>query len=210
MQDTRGDLFQEPRTEVDVEQVIQKSRFVGRVRRACTEEEARAGIRELSQQYKNATHNCWAYRVGFPSPKEYFSDDGEPAGTAGKPILGAILRQELTNVFVVVTRYYGGIKLGVRGLIEAYGGSASLALGDAGIALKQMAHQACLEVSYEAHQKIVHQLKDLDVSEKLIDQNFGATVTLSFPVPLSKVEEGRLFFDGGVARGTIIEWHWKE
>jgi len=204
-----SDIFREPRKEQDLEEVVRKSRFVGRVRIARSEEEARGVVRALSEEYKNATHNCWAYRVGFPQIREYFSDDGEPSGSAGKPILGAILRQELTNTVVVVTRYYGGIKLGVRGLIEAYGGSASRSLEAAGTAVKQMARPVFLEVRYDTHQRILYLLKDLQVPESLMEQEFGATVQMRFPVPLSLEEEAQVLFEGLQAQGAVLSWAWE-
>jgi uncharacterized YigZ family protein len=204
----KDDIFREPREEADLEETIKKSRFIGRVRVAHSETEAREKLRELSEQYRNATHNCWAYRVGFPQMREYYSDDGEPSGSAGKPILGAILREDLTNALVVVTRYYGGIKLGVRGLIDAYGGSASGALRKAGVAVKQMARPLSLEVQYHAHQKLLYYLKDLQVPEQLLEQEFGATVRMSFPVPLSLEEEAEVLLKGLQGQGVLLFWQW--
>nr|HPR89953.1 YigZ family protein [Synergistaceae bacterium] len=120
--------YKEPASETTVEVKINKSRFLGHVRICRSEEEVRMKLKEVCDLHKQATHNCWAYRIGEESYREYFSDDGEPAGTAGKPILGAISRLDLTNALIVVTRYFGGIKLGVRGLIEAYGSTATNAL----------------------------------------------------------------------------------
>ncbi len=208
MKSKKDDIFREPREEADLEETIKKSRFIGRVRVAHSETEAREKLRELSEQYRNATHNCWAYRVGFPQMREYYSDDGEPSGSAGKPILGAILREDLTNALVVVTRYYGGIKLGVRGLIDAYGGSASGALRKAGVAVKQMARPLSLEVQYHAHQKLLYYLKDLQVPEQLLEQEFGATVRMSFPVPLSLEEEAEVLLKGLQGQGVLLFWQW--
>jgi uncharacterized YigZ family protein len=209
VENKKEDIFREPREEVDLEENIKKSRFIGRVRLARSEEEAREKLRKLSEQYRNATHNCWAYRVGFPQMREYYSDDGEPSGSAGKPILGAILREDLTNTLVVVTRYYGGIKLGVRGLIEAYGGSASAALKKAGAGLKQMARPLSLEVRYDAHQRLLHYLKDLQVPEHMIEQQFGATIIMHLPVPLSLEEEAEILLQGLQGQGTLLSWKWE-
>jgi len=105
------------------EEEIKKSRFFARAAPVATVEEAMDFLGEISEA--KATHNCWAYRVG----EEYrFSDDGEPAGTAGRPIHGAIERLSLDGVMVVVTRYFGGIKLGAGGLARAYGGVAASCL----------------------------------------------------------------------------------
>ena len=105
-----------------VEQEIKRSRFITTVGRAATVADAGALIRAVSDEFPDATHNCWAYRIG----QQYrFNDDGEPAGTAGKPILQAIDGQGLDDVVVVVTRWFGGIKLGAGGLMRAYGGCAA-------------------------------------------------------------------------------------
>ncbi|MFH1964331.1 MAG: YigZ family protein [Acidobacteriota bacterium] len=99
---------------------IKKSRFIANALRIETSEDAMEHIRETS--LPDATHNCWAYKIG----EQYrFSDDGEPGGSAGRPILSAIENQELDQVMVVVTRYFGGRKLGVGGLVRAYGGTAA-------------------------------------------------------------------------------------
>ncbi|WP_448567667.1 IMPACT family protein [Thermus sp.] len=105
------------------EEVIQKSRFIAKAAPAASEEEALAFL--AAHREPEATHNCYAYKVG---PLYRFSDDGEPAGTAGKPILHAIEAQGLDRVVVLVVRYFGGVKLGAGGLVRAYGGVAAEAL----------------------------------------------------------------------------------
>ena len=100
---------------------IQKSRFITHIRHVETEEEARAFIQAMKKQYFDARHNCSAYVLGERADKQKSNDDGEPGGTAGNPILEAIKKNALTDVVIVVTRYFGGIKLGAGGLIRAYG-----------------------------------------------------------------------------------------
>lgn len=104
----------------ELEEEIKKSRFIARVSRARSPEEAFAFLESIREQ--KATHNCWAYRIG---ELYRFSDDGEPGGTAGRPMLAAIEHQGLDEVMAVVTRYYGGIKLGAGGLARAYGNSVA-------------------------------------------------------------------------------------
>ena len=112
---------------------IERSRFIGHCISATSEEEARKFIAQIRSQYADATHNCYAYRIGSPlNPAMYYHDHGEPSGTAGKPILNAILQAELHQTAVVVTRYFGGKKLGVRGLIDAYHQTAAELLELAG------------------------------------------------------------------------------
>lgn len=105
------------------EEEVKKSRFVARASAATSPEEALAFLEQVRDP--QATHNCWAYRIGA---RYRFADDGEPGGTAGRPILGAIERQGLDHVVVVVTRFFGGIKLGAGGLARAYGGVAASCL----------------------------------------------------------------------------------
>ena len=99
---------------------IKRSTFICSLKYADTMEAAKAFIGEVSRENKTATHNCWAYVVGDRGETRHSSDAGEPAGTAGKPMLNTLQRHDMTCVAAVVTRYYGGVKLGVRGLIEAY------------------------------------------------------------------------------------------
>ena len=97
-----------------------KSRFIAQIAPAQTEEEAQAFIEKIKKQYWDARHNCWAYSIGEKQPALRCSDDGEPSGTAGKPMLEVLTGQELHNVVAVVTRYFGGTLLGTGGLIRAY------------------------------------------------------------------------------------------
>ncbi len=126
--------------ETHAELEVKKSRFIARASSARTPEDAMAFIRRVHDP--RATHNCWAYRIG---PSARVSDDGEPSGTAGRPILGALETRGIDRAVVVVTRYFGGIKLGAGGLARAYGAAASLCLGEE--ALCPLVREACLEVN---------------------------------------------------------------
>lgn len=119
----------------DAEYVIKKSRFIATVCEVKSEDEAAAFIEEMKKKYWDARHNCSAYQVGPDGRFQRSSDDGEPAGTAGRPILEVLKKQGLTNTAIVVTRYFGGIKLGASGLIRAYSHAAALALEAADIAV---------------------------------------------------------------------------
>lgn len=100
---------------------IERSIFIGNAQKVNTLEEAQNFIRSITQKYNNATHNCWAYKIVDGNQELFhYSDNGEPSGTAGKPIFGIIEKYNLLNVVIVVTRYFGGVKLGIRGLIDAY------------------------------------------------------------------------------------------
>ena len=110
-----------------------RSTFLGHVRCVETEDEARAFIAAMKKQYHDARHNCWCYRLH--SGAERYSDDGEPQGTAGIPMLEVFKRAEVTNVVCVVTRYFGGVLLGTGGLLRAYAKSAKDALDAAGVSV---------------------------------------------------------------------------
>ncbi|MGE5554062.1 MAG: IMPACT family protein [Betaproteobacteria bacterium] len=136
---------------------LEKSRFISYAAPTLNAAEAQAMISRLRQEHRQATHVCFAYRVGDePQTVTCFADHGEPAGTAGKPILGAILRRDLTDVTVVVVRYFGGKKLGVRGLIQAYGQAAEEALEAAGISVQQRMQTLRVACSYAQLPAVAH------------------------------------------------------
>ena len=114
-----------------IEERIRRSRFIACLAPCRDEAGCRGFLNDIHAAHRDATHNCWAYLLGPHPTTEYCSDDGEPSGTAGRPILGAVRRSGMVNVMVVVTRYFGGVKLGVRGLIEAYGLAAERVLAAA-------------------------------------------------------------------------------
>ena len=126
------------------ETVIQKSRFIGRCFPVGGEAEALAILEEVKKRHWDATHNCYAFRIGHGGMLSRSSDDGEPSGTAGAPILNVLTRMELCNVLCVVTRYFGGILLGAGGLIRAYAGAAAEAAQKAGVV--EMRPCTCLSV----------------------------------------------------------------
>lgn len=113
--------------------IIQKSRFITYLARATTEEQAQAFISELKKKHHDANHNCSAYVIGERNEIQKANDDGEPSGTAGVPMLEVLKKRDLRDTVVVVTRYFGGIKLGGGGLIRAYGSSVSKALNAVGV-----------------------------------------------------------------------------
>lgn len=119
--------------EAEIEISIKKSRFITTVKPVKTQEEADEFLEKLRKKYWNATHNCYAYQIGERNEIQRFSDDGEPQGTAGKPILEVLKGEKLTDTLVVVTRYFGGTELGTGGLVRAYGKSAKEGVLAAGI-----------------------------------------------------------------------------
>lgn len=138
--------------------VIKKSRFIGYGKPVETEEEAIAFIEEIKKLNWNATHNCSAYMIGERDEIQKQSDDGEPSGTAGKPILEVIKNQGLKNVAIVVTRYFGGIMLGAGGLIRAYTDGA-VAATEAAEAITQVLHrEVIVDVDYTWYGKLENEL----------------------------------------------------
>lgn len=117
----------------EAEYIVERSRFIAHVSPAESPEEARAFIAEIKEEYRDATHNVPAFVCGAGSEHQWASDDGEPQGTSGMPVLRLLTTEELTNVVIVITRYFGGIKLGTGGLARAYTHAASLAVKKAGI-----------------------------------------------------------------------------
>ncbi|PIE63069.1 MAG: hypothetical protein CSA25_02125 [Desulfobacter postgatei] len=132
-----------------VEIKIKRSVFVCRLSYVDTVEGAKEFISKVSKEYKTATHNCWAYVVGDSGQISHCSDAGEPPGTAGKPMLNTLLSHHMTCTAAVVTRYYGGVKLGVRGLIDAYAQAVSKAIDQAPLVrlVKTESFQICLDYS---------------------------------------------------------------
>lgn len=202
------DRFLEPAEEAEVEMTEKRSRFIAAVRVARTPLEAKEAVRQIASVRPDANHHCWAYRVGL-SPMEYYSDAGEPSGTAGKPILGAIQRAGVTNTVVVVTRYFGGIKLGVRGLIEAYGAAARKALEAAGAVRKVASRTSVIRLSYEEQGNLRFYLRELGVEAESLDCRYEETVIMEVPVPLSMEERASALFGSLLARGQILGWEWR-
>ena len=148
-----------------VQEEIKKSRFICHAKRVYSEEEARDFIAAIKKEHYKATHNCSAFIVGERSEIKRTSDDGEPSGTAGVPMLGVLENHNLTNVCVVVTRYFGGIKLGAGGLIRAYAGSVALAVKEIGIIeIKEQAGIA-IQMSYAQYQEYSNFLKEHNLME---------------------------------------------
>lgn len=143
--------------------VIKKSRFIGHIMPVQTESEANTFIEDIKKQNWNATHNCSAYMIGERNEIQKQSDDGEPSGTAGKPILEVIRNQGLSNVAIVVTRYFGGIMLGAGGLIRAYTDGAVVAI-EAGEVITRVLHrQIFVEVDYTWLGKVENELRNKEV-----------------------------------------------
>ncbi|WP_203363304.1 YigZ family protein [Bacillus sp. REN10] len=139
--------------------VIQKSRFIAYVNRAETEEEAQQFIADIKKQHWNATHNCSAYMIGETNSIQKANDDGEPSGTAGVPMLEVLKKRNLKDTVVVVTRYFGGIKLGTGGLIRAYGKAASDGITATGVVERRLMQIMKTKIDYTWLGKIENELR---------------------------------------------------
>lgn len=149
-----------------VQEEIKKSKFICHVKRVSSEEEARDFINAIKKEHYKATHNCSAFIIGEQSDIKRTSDDGEPSGTAGVPMLGVLENHRITNSCVVVTRYFGGIKLGAGGLIRAYAGSVAQAVREIG--LVEIKEQVVLGITltYSQYQEFANFLKDHQLAEQ--------------------------------------------
>lgn len=165
------------------------SRFLAFALPVSSVDEARECIALYANEYHDARHVCWAYMVGADRLTYLSSDNGEPSGTAGKPILGQINSLGLTNVVVIVVRYFGGIKLGTSGLITAYREAARLALDDAGTVEGREMTQMSVTFPYLAMNEVMKIIKSTSASDavKIIGQEFDNTCTLTLSLPLDIV-----------------------
>ena len=183
-----------------VQEEIKKSRFICHAKRVYSEEEARNFITAIKKEHYKATHNCSAFIIGERSEIKRTSDDGEPSGTAGVPMLGVLENHNLTNVCVVVTRYFGGIKLGAGGLIRAYAGSVALAVKEIGIIEIKEQVGIAIQMSYTQYQEYNNFLKEHTLME--LDTNFTDQVDTMIYVDKEEKENIKAalveFFNGKV------------
>lgn len=168
----------------ETEFVEKRSRFIGRVKPVATEEEARAFLDEVRRRHHDARHNCWCYLLR-DGPVRY-SDDGEPQGTAGQPMLGVFTREGVTDLVCVVTRYFGGVLLGAGGLVRAYTRSAKDALDAAGISVVRPWSALTLTCGYHLLARL--QLEAEQAGGLVSDTEYGAEVTLRLLLPEERAE----------------------
>ena len=155
-----------------------KSRFIGHVWPVSTEEEARARVEAVKKKYHDARHNCWCYLLRDGTVR--YSDDGEPQGTAGQPMLEVFSREGITDVVCVVTRYFGGILLGTGGLARAYTKGAKDALIAAGVSVERLWDRLLVECPYNLYDRIRQETEKKGAIE---DTDYGAAVLLTVLMP---------------------------
>ena len=166
--------------------IEKKSEFIGNITPCRNEEEAIAFIQEIRRQHRKATHNCYAYILRDNNTARH-SDDGEPSGTAGAPMLEVLMKEGLTDVCCVVTRYFGGIKLGASGLVRAYTEGVKIAVDAAQIKEMRMAEQLSLTLDYSLYGKIGTTLSEFDV--RICKEDFAADVTVTLYIAEEKSKE---------------------
>ena len=171
-----------------VEEEIKRSRFITTLAPTPTLEAARAFIAAMNAEFADASHNCWAYVVGSPgSPAQIgLSDDGEPHGTAGRPMLNILLHAEVGDIAAVVTRYFGGLLLGTGGLVRAYSGGVQLALAELPTIEKTPSVELAIVVEYSAVTPLQRLLPDSEVP--VLDQQFAGDVTYRLRLPQEQTE----------------------
>jgi len=184
MAETVGRITLARRASAEMEE--KKSIFIGTAAPVSSEEEARELIAEMRRQYHDASHNVYAYILNGGAVARY-SDDGEPQGTAGVPVLNVLKMSGATDLCVVVTRYFGGILLGAGGLVRAYSAAAKLALDEAGVVTMADFAILSVRVNYSDYQRVTVQLPKMGVTED--DAAFETAVTIHAGVLASRVEE---------------------
>ncbi|MED4751418.1 YigZ family protein [Brevibacillus choshinensis] len=161
--------------------VIERSRFIGYAQRVTTEEEASAFIAMIKKKHWDATHNCSAFVIGENDQIQRSSDDGEPSGTAGKPILECIKKNGVKDTVVVVTRYFGGIKLGAGGLVRAYTAGTVTALKAAKIVVHTLHQKVSVDVDYHWWGKVENELRLTE--QRVVGTDFTDRVTAHVLIP---------------------------
>ena len=169
------------------EQTIKKSRFICSIARVSSDEEAQQFIASIQAANKKATHNCFAYMIGDNDQIQRESDNGEPSGTAGIPILESLKLAKIHNVVAVVTRYFGGIKLGAGGLIRAYSNTTTEAIHQAGLVQRIKQEILKITVTYALHDLLLYYLKENNL--EVAGEEYGVNVETSIYVNETDLED---------------------
>lgn len=180
------------KTIAEAELIEKKSRFIATVAPVSTEEEALCFAADIRKKYKDATHNCMAYRVGLNTLYERRSDDGEPSGTAGAPMLEVLRKENVTNVAAIVTRYFGGILLGGGGLVRAYSASCAAGLRTAEVIEKKLMSNVRMTVDYGLAGKFQYEIAGRELI--LYDTVYDKDVTFCMWIPVEVCDWTEEFF----------------
>lgn len=202
------------------EVIINKSRFIGSAAPVNSEEEALEFIEKIKKEYKDASHNVYAYTIGENGNLQRFTDDGEPSGTAGMPMLNVINQENLRNVAVVVTRYFGGVMLGAGGLVRAYTKGAKIGIDSGLIVEKTLFYEVSVKIDYTLLGKVGNELSknDFIVKDKIYEENVILIVlckeedTDKLTSLINEVTSGKSDFNFGqssyysINEGKIVIW----
>lgn len=179
------------------------SKFFAYAFPAYSEEEWQLQLEGVKKEHFKARHHCYAFRLGLDKNNFRANDDGEPSGTAGRPILGQIDSFGLTNVFIVVVRYFGGTKLGTSGLINAYRTSAQIALTNANIIEKSLDDIFQITFDYALMSDVMNTLKKFEI--EIVSQDFGDIGKIKIAIPKSDLEEKMILIKAGFAKVRVEE-----
>ncbi|MFE9250633.1 YigZ family protein [Streptomyces sp. NPDC007088] len=182
---------------------INRSRFLCSLAPAATEREAQEFVARIAREHAGASHHCYAYVIGADASVQKASDDGEPGGTAGVPMLQMLTRRELRYVVAVVTRYYGGIKLGAGGLIRAYGGAVGEALDALGTVTRRRYRLATVTVDHQRAGKIENDLRS--TGRTVREVRYGERVALDIGLPGTEIESFRAWLADATAGTASFE-----
>ncbi|MCP3821784.1 YigZ family protein [Streptomyces sp. A3M-1-3] len=182
---------------------INRSRFICALAPAATEQEAQEFVARIRKEHPAATHNCFAYVIGADASVQKASDDGEPGGTAGVPMLQMLMRREIRYAVAVVTRYYGGVKLGAGGLIRAYGRVVGEALDELGTLTRLRFRLATVTVDHQRAGKIQNDLRS--TGRAVRDVRYGEAVAIEIGLPESDVEPFRAWLADTTAGTAVLE-----
>lgn len=176
-------------TENNVSEIIEKkSKFIAHLFYVETKEQAEEHIKEINKKYHDARHNCYAYSIFSEEGNiTKFSDDGEPSGTAGAPMLGIITGKELTNILVIVTRYFGGILLGTGGLVRAYSEATNSVIENSIIIKKDYGFEVSFETNYPELEKMKYYFRQNNI--KIVDTQYGEKIKIIVEITEEKLEK---------------------
>ena len=202
---TQAGRYPVPAARHRVEQTIERSRFICTVQRVAAPDDAQAFVRELSAEYADATHNCWAYVAGPPGStgRIGMSDAGEPHGTAGRPMLTVLLHSGVGEIAAVVTRYYGGTKLGTGGLARAYGGTVQLALETLPRAERVDYARVAVAIGYPSITVAQQLLAGFEA--EVVAEEYGEGVRYELRVPRPNVEPLRAALADATRGAAVVE-----
>ncbi|QSY50082.1 MULTISPECIES: YigZ family protein [Streptomyces] len=182
---------------------INKSRFICALAPAATEEEAQAFIARIRKEHPTARHHCWAYVIGAEGSVQKASDDGEPGGTAGVPMLQMLLRRDMRYVVAVVTRYFGGVKLGAGGLIRAYGGAVGEALDTVETVARRRFRLVTVTVDHQRAGKLENDLRA--TGRAVREVSYGEGVRIEVGLPEADLAAFRSWLADATAGTAVLE-----